>query len=92
MKNKQVETKNKRKTSCPLNEPGDYPLLDKMIFFMAGYQHESKNVQDTETRNNSIHKKHEQPNKKPISNKQNKNSLTVFHQNICGLLKKKRIT
>jgi len=56
---------------------------------MAGYQHESINVQDTETRNNNIHKEHEQSNKKPVSNKQNKNNLTAFHQNICGLINKK---
>jgi len=28
----QTETKNKRKTNCPLKEPGDYPLQDMMIF------------------------------------------------------------
>jgi len=39
--------------------------------------------------NNNIHKDHEQSNKKPVLNKQNKNSFTVFHQNICGLLNKK---
>lgn len=57
-------------------------------FFMVGHQHESVNVTDTDTRNNNIHKDHEQSNKK-LSNKQNKDSLTVFHQNICGLLNKK---
>ena len=48
MKCKQIETKKVRKTNCPLNEPGDYPLQDMMIF-MAGHQHESINVKDTET-------------------------------------------
>jgi len=38
------------------------------------------------TMNNNIHKDHNQSNKKSISNKQNKNTLTVFHQNVCGLL------
>jgi hypothetical protein len=33
---------------------------------------------------------HDQSNKKLISNKQTKNTFTVFHQNICGLIKKKR--
>jgi hypothetical protein len=32
---------------------------------------------------------HDQSNKKRILNKQTKNTFTVFHQNICGLLKKK---
>jgi len=58
-------------------------------FFMVGHQHESVNVKDTETRNNNVHKDHERSNKKLVSNKQNKDSLTVFHQNICGLLNKK---
>ena len=31
---------------------------------VAGHQHESISVQDTETRNNNIHKDHEQSNKK----------------------------
>jgi len=39
--------------------------------------------------NNNIHRDHDQPNKKPISNKQNKNTFTLFHQNVCGLLNKK---
>ena len=41
--------------------------------------------------NNNIHKDHNQSNKKPISNKQNKDTSTVFHQNICGLLNKKEL-
>ena len=65
------------------------PSIRHDDFFMAGHQHESRNVQDTETMNNNIHKDHDQSNKKPILNKQNKNSFTVFHQNICGLLNKK---
>jgi len=56
---------------------------------MAGHQHESVNVQDTKTTNNNIHKDHDQSNKQPALNKQNKNSLTVFQQNICGLPNKK---
>jgi hypothetical protein len=56
---------------------------------MAGHQHESIIVQDTGTMNNNIRKDHEHSNKKPVSNKQSKNSFTVFHQNICGLLNKK---
>jgi len=59
---------------------------------MAGHQHESKNVQDTETRNNNIHKGNGQSNKKLVSNKQNKNSLTVFHQNMWLNEQKRRIT
>jgi hypothetical protein len=43
------------------------------------------------TINNDIHKDHEQSNKKPILNKQNKNTFTVFHQNIQGLLNKKEL-
>jgi exonuclease III len=39
--------------------------------------------------NNNIHKDHDQSNKKPKLNKQNKNTFTVFHQNICSLLNKK---
>jgi len=39
--------------------------------------------------NNHIHEDHDQTNNKPILNKQNKNTFTVFHQNICGLLNKK---
>ena len=38
---------------------------------------------------NNIHKNHEQFNNNLVLNKQNKNSLTIFHQNICGLLDKK---
>jgi hypothetical protein len=34
------------------------------------------------------HDTHTQSNKKLILNKQNKNTLTIFHQNICGLLNK----
>jgi len=41
------------------------------------------------TINNNIHTNHEQSNKKLILNKQNKNTFTVFHQNIQGLLNKK---
>ena len=33
MKSKQIETMNKRKTNCPLNEPEDYPLQDMIIFY-----------------------------------------------------------
>jgi len=39
--------------------------------------------------NNNIHKDHDQTNYKLILNKQNKNTFTVFHQYICGLLNKK---
>ena len=39
--------------------------------------------------NNNIHKDRDQTNNKPILNEQNKNTFTVFHQNICGLLNKK---
>jgi len=39
--------------------------------------------------NNNINKDHDQSNKKPISKKQNKNTFTVFYQNICSLLDKK---
>jgi exonuclease III len=41
------------------------------------------------TNNNNIHEDHDQFNKKSVLNKQNKNTFTVFHQNICGLLSKK---
>ena len=41
--------------------------------------------------NNNIHKDHDQSNKKLISNRENKNTFTVFHQNICGLLNKKEL-
>jgi hypothetical protein len=41
------------------------------------------------TINHNIHDTHNQSNKKPILNKQNKNTLAIFHQNICGLLNKK---
>jgi len=37
----------------------------------------------------SCHKGHDQTDNKPILNKRNKNTFTVFHQNICGLLNKK---
>jgi hypothetical protein len=40
------------------------------------------------TINHNTHDSHNQSNKKPILNKQNKNTLTIFHQNICGLLTK----
>ena len=40
------------------------------------------------TMNNNIHKDRDQSNKKPILNKQTKNTFTFFHQNICGLLNK----
>jgi len=39
--------------------------------------------------NNNIHKDHDQTNNKPILNKQNKNTFTVFHQNVCGLINEK---
>ena len=39
--------------------------------------------------NNYIRKDHDQTDNKPILNKRNKNTFTVFHQNICGLLNKK---
>ena len=39
--------------------------------------------------NNNIHKDRDQANNKPILNMQNKNTFTVFRQNICGLLHKK---
>ena len=39
--------------------------------------------------NNNIHKDHDQPNNKLTLNKQNKNTFTVFHQTIYGLLNKK---
>jgi hypothetical protein len=37
---------------------------------------------------NNIHKDHDLSKKKWIWNKQTKNTFTVFHQNICGLLNK----
>jgi len=55
MKSKQTETKNKRKTNCPLNDPGDYPLQDMMIFFMAGHQHNSIISQGTKTSFSMFH-------------------------------------
>ena len=39
--------------------------------------------------NNCIHKDHDQTDNKSILNKRNKNTFTVFLQNICGLLNKK---
>jgi hypothetical protein len=39
--------------------------------------------------NNNIHKDLDQFNKKPVLNKQNMNTFTVFHQNVCGLFSKK---
>ena len=41
------------------------------------------------TMNNNTREDHDQSNKKLISNKQNKHTFTVFHQNIYGLLNKK---
>ena len=38
-----------------------------------------------------IHKDHDQTNNKLILNKRKKNTFTVFHQNICGLLNKKEL-
>jgi hypothetical protein len=44
------------------------------------------------TTNNNIHKDHDQfIKKKPVLNKQNKNTFTVFHQNICALLNIKEL-
>jgi exonuclease III len=40
------------------------------------------------TLNNNTHDVHNQSNKKPILSKQDI-TLTIFHKNICGLLKKK---
>ena len=37
----------------------------------------------------SCHKDHDQTDNKPILNKRNKNTFTIFHRNICGLLNKK---
>ena len=41
--------------------------------------------------NNYTHKDHDQTDNKLILNKRNKNTFTAFHQNICGLLKKKEL-
>jgi hypothetical protein len=63
------------------------PVTRSKDFFMVNNNGFNNNCW---TMNNNIRKDHDQFNKKLVLNKQNKNIFTVFHQNICGLLNKKK--